>query len=218
MMKFHVEETIESLLVQNIPRNLIMGIEESLHIGANRAFMAAAGMDDGHLPHVLGQMRHFHMNEAFYRTLTESGLSTTPVKGNSVISGRSGIFTLARFNTSESVWSNARRSKSRVLMAAANKALEPLLLPDLFDHYERPNNAAVFFVACFSGSIKVQPEAPIKIQIAVPDNKMQGWLFRENISTFLARYDAAFNSAQEDRAKPSLKRKIAAKDGTDNES
>jgi hypothetical protein len=216
MMSLSTEETIENLLINNISRELIMGIEDALITGANRAFIAAEGMDDGHLPHVLGQMRHFHMNEAFHRTLSEGTAAVTPIKGNGVISGRSGLFTLARFNTSESIWSNARRSKSRRLMSTANRALEPLVQPGLFDNYERPNNATVFFVSCFSGSLKNMPEVPIKIQIAVPDKEMKGWLFREDIPTFLARYDVAITSVQEDKAKPSLKRKVSTKNGSEN--
>src|SRR3546814_16483819 len=63
------QETIHDLLVRNIPRELVMGLEEAKLVGAQRAYAAARGMDDGHLPSVVGQLRHFHMNESFHRAL-----------------------------------------------------------------------------------------------------------------------------------------------------
>ena len=41
------KETIPNLLVRNVPREIIMGIEEALVVGAQRAYVAARGMDDG---------------------------------------------------------------------------------------------------------------------------------------------------------------------------
>lgn len=51
------KDSIPDLLLRNIPRGLVMGIEEALAAGAQRAYAAAKGMDDGHLPHIVGQMR-----------------------------------------------------------------------------------------------------------------------------------------------------------------
>ncbi len=48
------QETIHDLLVRNIPRELVMGLEEAKLVGAQRAYAAARGMDDGHLPSVVG--------------------------------------------------------------------------------------------------------------------------------------------------------------------
>ena len=64
-----IQETIYDLLVRNIPRELVMALEEAKLVGAQRAYVAARGMDDGHLPSVVGQLRHFHMNELFHRAL-----------------------------------------------------------------------------------------------------------------------------------------------------
>jgi len=199
------KETIDMLLMRNIPRELVMAVEEALVVGALRASEAAKGMDAGHHPHVLGQMRHFHMNEAFHTALVTSASSTTPIRGNSVISGRSGLFSLGRFNASGHIWFNARRSKTRQQMSLANRAIEPLVQPGLFENYQEPANATAFFVGCFSGGIENQSAATLSIHVAVPDKEMKGWLFREDISRFLARYDSVI-TVQEDKAMPSLKR------------
>ena len=44
------QETIHDLLVRNIPRELVMSLEEAKLVGAQRAYAAARGMDDGTCP------------------------------------------------------------------------------------------------------------------------------------------------------------------------
>jgi hypothetical protein len=53
----HHPDSIPELLLRNIPRGLVMGIDEALGAGAQRAYAASKGMDEGHLPHVVGQLR-----------------------------------------------------------------------------------------------------------------------------------------------------------------
>lgn len=198
-------ESIPDLLLRNVPRELVMAVEDALFAGAQRAFAAARGIADGHLPHAVGQLRHFHMNESFHRALDVGGASPTPIRGNGVVSGRSGVFSLARFNIPEGFWINGRRSHTRRQMSAANRAIEPLVQPELFDEYATPSDAVVFFVACFSGSLQVNPDAPLSVQIAVPDRHMRDWLFREPVNAFLQRYEHV-PAEQDDLAKPTLKR------------
>ncbi len=210
------KETIPDLLVKNIPRDLIMGIEEALEIGAQRAYTASLGMDDGHLSSVVGQLRHFNMNESFQRALTISGAEPSPIRGNSIVTGQAGMLKLARFNIKDGIWLNGRRSHIRRQMALANKAIESLVQPDLFADNGSPSEAVVFFVACFSGSLTINPESPISIQIAVPDQHMHAWLFRESINDFVKRYDDKPVSQQGDLAIPKLKKNIGTqvKNGT----
>lgn len=215
-MALPTKDTIPDLLVRNIPREVVMGIEEALSAGAQRAYTAARGMDDGHLPSVVGQLRHFHMNESFQRTLAASAASPSPLRGNRIITGRAGVFTLARFNIKEGLWINGRRSQTRKQMSLANVAIEPLVQPELFAEYVPPSEAVVFFVACFAGTLQIQPESPVSVQIAVPDRNMQGWLFREPIDAFVKRYDQKPVTGQDDLAMPKLKKNVGKqdKDGT----
>ncbi|MHB1279654.1 MAG: hypothetical protein ACYCYL_00185 [Acidithiobacillus sp.] len=210
------KETIPTLLVKNIPREIVMGIEEALSVGSQRAYTAARGMDDGHLSSVVGQLRHFHMNESFQRALAVGDASPSPLRGNQIVTGRAGVFTLARFNIKEGIWINGRRSQTRRQMSMANAAIEQLVQPELFADYMPPSEAVAFFVACFAGSLHIQPESPVSIQIAVPDRHMQGWLFRESINAFIKRYDQKPVTMQDDLAMPKLKKNIGKqdKDGT----
>ena len=210
------QETIHDLLVKNVPRGVVMGVEDALAVGAQRAYVAARGMDEGHLPHVVGQLRHFHMNEAFQRALAVNGAEPSPIRGNGIVTGRTGVFTLARFNIPEGFWINGRRSHTRRQMSLANRAIEPLVQPELFSGYQPPSDALAFFVACFSGNVNIQPESPVSIQIAVPDRNMRGWLFKEPLEQFLKRYDQT-PVDQHDLAVPKLKKSIGKqqdKDGT----
>lgn len=210
------KETIHDLLVKNVPREVVMGVEDALAVGAQRAYVAARGMDEGHLPHVVGQLRHFHMNEAFQRALAANGAAPSPIRGNGIVTGRAGVFTLARFNIPEGFWINGRRSRTRKQMSLANMAIEPLVQPELFSGYQPPSDAVAFFVACFSGNLNIQPESPVSIQIAVPDRHMRGWLFKEPLEEFVKRYDQ-MPVGQHDLAVPKLKKRIGKqqdKDGT----
>lgn len=201
------KETIPDLLVKNISCDLVMRVEEALIVGAKRAYSQARGMNNGHLPHILGQLRHFEMNEAYHGALLSADAHPTPIKGNEIITGVAGIFSLARFNISGEVWNNGRRSRTRKQMSEANAALEPLIQPNLFTPYKVPSQAVVFFVACFSGSLQIHPESPSSIQIAVPDRLMQGWLFKESANRFLQRYERKVES-QLDLAIGTLKKNV----------
>ncbi len=210
-----LKDSIPNLLLHNIPREVVMAVEEALTVGAQRAYAAAHGMDEGHLPHVVGHLRHFHMNESFHRAMTVGNASPSAIRGNGIVTGRAGIFTLSRFNIPAGFWINGRRSNTRRQMSAANKAIEPLVQPELFNDYQTPSEAVAFFVACFSGTLQNHPEAPVSIQIAVPNRDMRGWLFREDVGVFLKRYEQPITT-QDDHAIPKLKKNIGKqdKDGT----
>lgn len=208
------KDSIPDLLLRNIPREIVMGVEDALTVGAQRAYAAAHGMEEGHLPHIVGQLRHFHMNESFHRALVFGNASPSPIRGNGIITGRTGIFTLSRFNIPVGFWTNGRRSNTRKQMSAANKAIEPLVQPELFNGYQLPSDAVAFFVACFSGSLQYQPEAPVSVLIAVPDRTMRGWLFREEVSAFLTRYEQQV-ATQDDFAIPKIKKSIGGKQDKD---
>ncbi|QFT23314.1 hypothetical protein FIV02_17220 [Pseudomonas sp. THAF187a] len=195
--------SIGDLLRHNIPRNLVMGVEDAFDAGALHAHLVTKEMDDSHRKNALGQMRAFHMNERFYDLLQAAEAVHTPLRGNSVVVGRAGIFKFSRLNMSSTNWNNCRRSVIRRELAEVNKVLAQLVQPSLFAP-EPITTGTFFFVACFSGSLKNQPERPLEIHIAVPAAEMDGWLFREPLHRFLARYEEA-PLQQADLAKPRLK-------------
>lgn len=210
-MRDKSKDLIGALLAASIPRELIMAVEDGLFAGASRAYMASKDMHEGHLPSVVGQARHFHMNEAFHLALEASGAQPTSIRGNKIITGRAGVFRLARFNIPEGMWVNGRRSQTRRQMALANRAIVPLVRPGFFDEQSVAPQGVAFFVACFSHSLQVHPERPSSVQIAVPDTQMESWLFREPLPEFIKRYEV--RAAQPDLARPKLKRRTSGDAG-----
>jgi hypothetical protein len=145
------------------------------------------------------------MNEAFYRALAMGEASPTAIRGNSIVSGRAGVFTLARFSIPDGLWINSRRSHARRQMSFANRAIEPLVQLESFDQCTAPSDVVAFFVAYFAGSLHILPGSPVSIHIAAPDREVRGWLFKEPLNAFLQRYEQK-PAAQDDLAKPKLKK------------
>ena len=150
-----------------------------------------------------------NVNEKFNDALAAGGANPTPIKGNSLVIGRSGMLTLSRFNVSARTWNNGRRSAMRRQLAQANQAIEQLVQPGLFSPTPI-TEATVFFVASFSGSMAFEPETPQAIYIAVPDKDMKSWIFQESLERFCSRYFEVENPSQPDMAQPKLKPGVAA--------
>lgn len=195
--------SIADMLIANVPRDLVMGIEDACDAGALRAHLATKDMNGKHRKNALGQMRHFHMNEMFSEALQVADAEHIPLKGNGVVVGQAGMFKFSRVNMSSKIWNNCKRSAIRRQLAEANQNMAQLVQPSLFAPAEIISGT-FFFVACFSGSLHIQPEKPLEIHIAVPDAQLEGWLFREPLKKFLSRYDEA-PQLQVDLAVPKLK-------------
>lgn len=202
---------IPKLIVSNVPRGALDSISEALYAGAYQAHKDCRSRAEGHLPSVLGLARHFWMNETFYEALSASGLSPSALAGNRIVTGTSGIVTIARFNTKEARLEKGRRSKSRLKLAEANRIVESLTQPGLFESRpSAPTSLAAFFVASFAASPQMLPEKPVKIEIAVPSINMDKWLFCEAIEHLMARYEAPV--LQADRVRPKLKKSAQNQD------
>jgi len=201
-----------------LPRALVQSIGQALVAGATRGYAAAKHMQEGHQANVLGTMRHFHMNEAFSDALQLMQVKATPLQGNNLVIGENGPVRLGRFNLSQGVWNNARRSKSRRVMAMANASVEANIYGDLFGQPPEVTAMSVFFVAVFSGSRHVSPEAPVSLEIAVPAQDMKSWLFRENLTHFIDGYTVIEdNNEQIDLAVPRLRIVLSDKKNNDDD-
>ena len=167
-------------------------------------------MNLGHRSHAVGQMRHFHMNETFRDALEAADTNPSQLKGNRVVTAKAGIFAMGRFNISNGVLNNGRRSRTRREMARANLSIEPLVMPDLFDTYQPATKATVFFVGVFDRSVQDAAAVPMSIDVAVPDHELKGWLFRMPTTEFLGLYELQTSAdVQPDLAMPMLKPGVA---------
>ena len=68
-MNFTKSESIGDLLVQHIPKELILALQEAFLIGSTRAYHGVEHTHPGHVKNVLGQLRHFELNEAFHTVM-----------------------------------------------------------------------------------------------------------------------------------------------------
>jgi hypothetical protein len=195
-------DSIAALLIANVPRDLVMGVEDAFAAGALQAFGLTKEVSKKQRKTALGYMRHIQMNERFSDLLEASNAELISSQGNRVIVGVAGMFKFARLNMSTTNWNSPTRSTTRRELAEANEAMSQLVQPSLFGSQD-VTSGAFFFVARFSGSLHQHPEKPLQVYIAVPNPKMDGWLFREPLSQFLDRYDAA--PKQADNATVKLK-------------
>lgn len=194
-------EAIAAMLITNVPRDLVMGVEDAFTAGALQAFGLTKDVRKQRKT-ALGYMRHIQMNERFSDLLEASSAELISSQGNRVIVGVAGMFKFARLNMNTTNWNRPSRSITRRELAEANEAMSQLVQPSLFEPQD-VTSGTFFFVARFSGSLHHHPEKPLQVYIAVPNPKMDGWLFREPLSHFLDRYEAV--PKQADNAKVKLK-------------
>nr|ELY6389127.1 hypothetical protein [Cronobacter sakazakii] len=163
-----MRQDIPGTLISNLTKDLVMGINESLYAGAERAYVRAKHDATGHRASILGNMRHWCMNEEFYKSLLANGCSPSPLKGNNLVTGKSGIFNIGRINDNNVSWNNLTRAKTRQRLAEHNSFIESLVQPSLFENPKNIPTATVFFLARFSGNFAEQPESPLSIELVVP--------------------------------------------------
>lgn len=202
------QHPIAELLTHHLQRDLVMGIEDALIIGARRGYLAGHPMHSGHRKTAIGYSRHLHMNEAFSEALEAAGAEPSPLRGNHIIVGRSGMFSIGRFHSNTGL-KGGSRSQSRKDLAEANGVLERVVNPDLFEINRAPTRGSVFFVSVsnphYNGH---EDEDPLsRIEIGVPATDMSRWVFRETTKIFLQRYELA--TPQEDNAQVYLKKGVA---------
>lgn len=206
----HPDDEISLLIKEDLTKDTVMAIEDAFETGAKQAFNASSDVDAGHLANVIGQNRHFFMNEMFYKALASSGIDVSPINGNRIIIGTSGKLNLIRMNITQGDWQKARKGVLRKEIAKINAEVEKLVQPDFFSSEVNITGMTVFFIAYFNGSRTEADMLPTAIEIAVPDKNCKALLFRENITVFQERYNVVIEE-QEDKAYPKLKQGIAKK-------
>ncbi|MGN5221454.1 hypothetical protein [Aeromonas veronii] len=200
---------IADLLLKSLPRDLVLGLQDAVYVAAERASKAAMASDPGHRATVLGTQRHWHSNELFHEVFEANGCNPQKLRGNKIVEGRSGIFTILRENYCSNKWNKFFKSQQKKIRISENKRIQQLVQPDLFDEDGSVTNATVFILCCYSGSLQQQPESPVAIYVTVPSADGKSFLFHEPIGLFLSRYEVA--PQQEDKAVVTLKAGVIKK-------
>lgn len=211
------QAALEQLIIQNIPRDAFMALEDAYFSGDLRCIRYAMLFDKGHRASGAGHNRHFFNNETFREALETHGASPSPLCGSKVVTGRIGKFNIARLNVPGHKWVNLKTSKSRRLLAEANTAIERVHgQGDLFDDKRPITEGTIFVLGVMDGLDADTGVAKLtQVMIALPAPNMKSWLYCQPIKKILALYEQSANMAQPDNAVPKLKAQPKKQTGND---
>lgn len=203
------------LIIQHVQKQLLMALSDAVYAASKRSYDYAQKKKLGHRATALGYERYLNLNETIHEVFEANGCNPDKLRGNRIVEGRSGIFTIVRESYSDNHWKMLFRSKRKQELVAENLFVEKMVQPDLFSDGSDVPKATLFIVCRFSGSLQTQPEAPMSIELVVPSASGKSWVFHEPLELFLTRYDVA--PPQEDNAFPDLKKGVIKKDGAEDD-
>lgn len=206
---------IAELIIQHVPKQLLMALSDAVYAASKRSYDYAQKKKLDHRSTALGYDRHLNLNETIHEAFEANGCNPDKLRGNRIVEGRSGIFTIVRESYNDNQWKRLFRSKRKQELIAENVSVEKVVQPDLFSDGSDVPKATLFIVCRFSGSLKTQPEAPMSIELVVPSSDGKFWVFHEPLELFLTRYDIA--PPQEDKAFSELRKGVIKKDGAEDD-
>lgn len=201
---------LQKLIIQNIPRDVLMACEDAYQSGDAKGRSQAATYAKGHRPSAAGQSKHFLINEAFHEALQVHGADPSPLRGTRLVVGKMGIFNIARLNVPNHKWTNISRSATRKLLAEYNLAIQrKYVQPDLFASGANPTPTmgTIFIVGVMDGMDANGVAQLTNVMIALPASDMKTWLYMSTITDFVRLYDELETKGQVDKAQPVLKAK-----------
>lgn len=206
---------VADLVVQHVPKQLLMALSDAIFAASKRSYDFAKKKSQGHRATALGLERYLNLNETIHEVFEANGCNPGKLSGNRIVEGHSGIFTIARESYNDNQWKKLFRSKRKQTLIAENVFVENVVQPDLFSDGSDVPKATLFIVCRFSGSLELQPEAPMSIELVVPSSDGKSWVFHEPLELFLTRYDVV--PPQEDNAFPGLRKGVIKQDGTEDD-
>jgi hypothetical protein len=208
---------LEKLILQHIPRDVLMACEDACCNGDEKGRMKATEFAQGHRPSAVGQNRHFFTNEAFFEALLVHGANPTPLRGTQVVVGQLGIFKIARVNVPGHKWSGGfKRSATRQALSQLNARIERKFVQgDLFTDVADPVRGTIFIIGVLDGLDENGLSKLTQVMLALPAPDMQSFLYASTISAFLDLYEQTDNIVQADNAKPELKKQPKKQTGDD---
>ncbi|MDY4315668.1 hypothetical protein SOW02_12080 [Pectobacterium actinidiae] len=206
---------VADLIIQHVQKQLLMALSDAVYAASKRSYDYAQKKNLDHRATALGYDRHLNLNETIHEVFAANSCNPDKLRGNRIVEGRSGIFTIVRESYSDNQWKRLFRSKRKQELIAENLFVEKIVQPDLFSDGSDVPKATLFIVCRFSGSLQTQPEAPMSIELVVPSTDGKRWVFHEPLELFLTRYDVA--PPQEDNAFPGLKKGVIKKDGAEDD-
>ncbi|WP_343638679.1 hypothetical protein [Roseateles sp.] len=214
---FKGQAEIERMLVENIPKDVFMALEDAYRDGDRRGRQEGAKFSAGHRRSAGGQAKHFALNEAFFVALEAHGGSPTPLCGNRVVVGRLGKCNISRLNVPDHKWADLRRGKTRRQLAKINTAVARRYVQgDMFALGDEPiSESSVFILGVMDGQDENGMAQLTSVLVALPAPDLRSWLYKEPLAKVLALYDVPAPVVQPDNVKPVLKSTRIKKTGND---
>lgn len=211
-------EQLERLIVEQIPRDVIMALEDAYKSGDERGRMVASEFAKGHRPSAAGSAKHFHINETFHEALVAHGAEPTPLRGTRVVVGRVGIFNVLRLNVPGHKWFKLDRSATRKRLAQLNRSIQHhYIQPSLLDEeVPLPASGTIFVLGVMDGQDSNGVTQLTQVMIALPAPDMQRWLYKKSVAELLDVYDSPETVVQPDNVRPQLKPQPQTQTGNDN--
>lgn len=214
---FKGQAEIEQLLIESIPKDVFMALEDAYRDGDRRGREQGAKFSPGHRRSAGGQAKHFALNETFYVVLEAHGANPAPLRGNRVVIGRLGKCNISRMNVPDHKWADLRRGKTRRLLAKINTAVALRYVQgDLFAKGKQPiSETSVFILGVMDGLDENGMTQLTNVLVALPAPDLRSWLYKEPLAKVLALYDVPTPVVQPDNVKPKLKSTRIKKTGND---
>jgi hypothetical protein len=210
-------EKLEKLIVEQIPRDLVMALEDAYRSGDERGRMSASEFAAGHRPSAAGSGKHFHINEAFHEALQAHGAEPTPLRGTQIVVGRVGIFHIARLNVPGHKWVSLRRSAMRERLAEFNRSIQHHYVQRslLDEDMPPPVGGTIFVLGVMDGQDANGVAQLTQVMITLPAPDMKSWLYKKSVAELLDVYDRPETVVQADNVKPRLKPQPKIQTGND---
>ena len=207
---------LEQLIINNVPRDALMACEDAYYGGDEKGRMHSAIFSLGHRPSAAGQVKHFHVNEAFHEALQAHGGEPSPLRGTRLVIGRLGIFNIARLNVAGHKWVNLNRGATRKKLAELNQVIEQKYVQGDFFTGDREVTRGTIFILGVVDGIDTNGIAQLtQVMVALPAPDMKSWLYRSTMAEVLKLYDQLNVVGQPDNAQPKLKKQPKKKTDDD---
>lgn len=200
------QEDIAKILLESIPRELLLSFEHHYPSALERALQIGMMANKGHRASIVGHNRHFFLNEALMSALDECEISHAPLRGNAILVGKVGLAAIARVHMNSGKWDNSRRSKGKVKLCGPNRKISSMIQVDWIQQQNPHEVEAItaFLVTQGDGT----DLSPCQAFIVVPDEEMdlRNPIFAEQLGDFVRRYQQIPDIL--DNAQPKLKSNI----------
>lgn len=210
-------EKLEQLIVEQVPRDVFMALEDAYYSGDERGRMSASDFAQGHRPSAAGSVKHFHINEAFREALEAHNAEPTPLRGTRLVIGRVGMFHVVRLNVPGHKWVNLQRSATRKRLAEFNDSIQHHYVQrSLFDvDVPLPTGGTIFILGVMDGQDANGVAQLTQVMVALPSPDLQRWLYKKSVAELLDVYDRPETVVQPDNALPQLKPQPQIETGND---